>query len=112
MDLGFALGLIGTVEHHDLDLVRKTRNEFAHKLTGLSFDSAPIADWCRELRALDELGFPIPLDAVQPIRFRFETAVVFLAITLRGRRATVAHREEPESIRDVEKRLRDGSLTP
>ena len=54
----------------------------------------------------------IPLDAVQPIRFRFETAVVFLAITLRGRRATVAHREEPESIRDVEKRLRDGSLTP
>ena len=41
IDLAFALGLIGTTEHHDLDLVRKIRNHFAHELTGLSFDTPP-----------------------------------------------------------------------
>ncbi len=105
VDVAFALGIIGTTEHHDLDLVRKIRNHFAHELTG-AFNVSPVADWCRELHGPEELGFRMPHDAVEPVRFRFITAVVLIAVTLRGRATTLAHRQEPESMRDVEARVR------
>jgi mannitol operon repressor len=44
-----ALGLITDDENHDLELIRKIRNEFAHK-TQVSFDLPNVRDRCTALR--------------------------------------------------------------
>jgi len=48
--MAHVLGYIGPDAHHDLTLIRKIRNEFAHK-RGISFATDPIAGWCAGLRA-------------------------------------------------------------
>ncbi|MET4806640.1 hypothetical protein [Limibacillus sp. MBR-115] len=45
----YVLGLITEDEHHDLNLIRKIRNDFAHDIH-TSFEKPDIADRCRELR--------------------------------------------------------------
>lgn len=49
IDFAYLLGLITKSMHRDLHLLRKIRNEFAHNLTNLSFDSPAIRDRCSEL---------------------------------------------------------------
>lgn len=105
IEAAFALGLIADVERHDLHIVRKIRNEFAHQVVGLCFESPEIKNRCLELRAISEIGFPFPRDAVDPTRFRFISAVVFIAETLRDRMKRVTRREKPESMREVTSRL-------
>ncbi|OHB97800.1 MAG: hypothetical protein A2W74_07800 [Planctomycetes bacterium RIFCSPLOWO2_12_38_17] len=48
IDFAYLLGLITKSMHRDLHLLRKIRNEFAHNLTNLSFDSPAIRDRCSE----------------------------------------------------------------
>jgi mannitol operon repressor len=43
-----ALGLISDIEKHDLTILRKIRNEFAHHIEA-SFDLPKIRDLCRSL---------------------------------------------------------------
>jgi len=107
-DLAYALGLIGDIERNDLDVIRGVRNQFAHKVRGLSFDRQSIASRCRQLRSLSEISFRVPSDTAEPMRFRFVTAVVVIASTLRARLARLRHREKPEPLRDIEVRLRGG----
>ena len=40
IDLAYCLGLTSDDEYRDLNLVRKIRNDFAHRLTGLIFCNA------------------------------------------------------------------------
>jgi len=42
----YALGLVTKDGRHDLDLIRKIRNDFAHKLTGSTFQSDTIKGRC------------------------------------------------------------------
>jgi mannitol operon repressor len=42
----FALGLITSLERHDLNLVRNIRNEFAHREHGITFDDETIKGFC------------------------------------------------------------------
>jgi mannitol operon repressor len=58
IDLGYCLGLLSGDEYKDLNLVRKIRNDFAHKLTGLSFATPNIASRCRELKGSQVDGQP------------------------------------------------------
>ena len=44
--LAFCLNLINESIFHDLDLVRKIRNKFAHKVVNLKFNEDPIENWC------------------------------------------------------------------
>lgn len=44
-----ALGLISDAEKHECTLVRKNRNEFAHRIV-ISFDDAKVAGLCSALR--------------------------------------------------------------
>jgi DNA-binding MltR family transcriptional regulator len=53
-----AFGIIGSQTHHDLNLVRHVRNEFAHKLMPLDFASASIASRCSELKLPEEVKGP------------------------------------------------------
>jgi hypothetical protein len=105
IEAAFALGLIGDVERSDLHLIREIRNAFAHQLGGVSFRTPKIKNRCLKLQAIAEIGFPFPRDAADPTRFRFISAVVFIAETLRDRMKRVTRREKPESMKRVAARL-------
>ncbi len=69
-----AFGIIGPQTHHDLNLIRRIRNEFAHTLKSLDFASAPIASRCSELKLPDEVkgSFrPPPYDQISDPRDRY-----------------------------------------
>ncbi len=69
IDLAFRIGLLPASLARDLHLVRKIRNDFAHNVTGCSFDDASVrgriveiarsqkvADWAPRARALHPAG--------------------------------------------------------
>ncbi len=43
--------VIGPKTRTDLDILRKIRNEFAHNMNSIDFDSAPISQWVDSLSA-------------------------------------------------------------
>jgi len=45
----YCLGLISKSEYDDLNLIKKIRNRFAHKLHGYTFDDQEIIMWCNSL---------------------------------------------------------------
>lgn len=54
----YLFGLLTDIEYQDLDIIRDIRNDFAHLLSGLSFDTSNIADTCRSLHASKVDGQP------------------------------------------------------
>lgn len=50
IDACFLLGLLSEAERRELHLVRKIRNDFAHKAEPIDFEHSPIADRCRQLQ--------------------------------------------------------------
>lgn len=76
-DACLALGLIDEVEHAEVSLIRKVRNEFAHGLHGTTFQHERIAGYCSGLTS------PLPEDSDYPSsqpRFRFTNAVISLVM--------------------------------
>lgn len=72
-DACLALGLIDAFEHHDISLIRKIRNEFAHAKHGVSFRTEKIRSLCASLKS----EFPdLPSDQKLTMRSRFTYAVV------------------------------------
>ncbi len=59
IELAYRIGLIPPVMHHDLQLVRKIRNEFAHGTVGLDFTYPPVQKLASELimgrQAIEEM---------------------------------------------------------
>ena len=55
IDTAHAFGILGPQTRHDLNLVRRVRNEFAHELKPLDFASGPITGRCTALRLPDEV---------------------------------------------------------
>jgi len=49
--MAYALGLITDSEHSECNIIRKVRNEFAHKLHGLTFSDQGIISLCQSLKA-------------------------------------------------------------
>ena len=68
-------GLIDDYEHAEIDLVRKIRNEFAHSIHGVSFESERIKGLCSTLSS--DLPKGGGHKTGEP-RFRFVNAVVCL----------------------------------
>jgi mannitol operon repressor len=83
IDASHALGLITDHEEHELHLIRKVRNEFAHSKHGTTFNDQKIGDLCRALRSSVPGEYKDFLD--QP-RYMFINAVILtsLALTYRG----------------------------
>lgn len=81
-----ALGLISEDECHDLTLIRKIRNEFAHNMQA-SFDDQAIKSRCKALRYRipDEIRAlhvePIPTDPLS----QFTSAAVNIILHLENR---------------------------
>jgi len=72
--VAFAMGLLSQVMYADLFLIRKIRNDFAHRHQPASFEEPRIADRCRQLGSVIE---PLSFRIVTP-RDRFVSAAVML----------------------------------
>jgi DNA-binding MltR family transcriptional regulator len=46
----YCMGLISESIYHDLNIVRKIRNKFAHQMHGYTFDEPEIVSWCNSLK--------------------------------------------------------------
>jgi DNA-binding MltR family transcriptional regulator len=46
----YCMGLISETLYHDLNIVRKIRNKFAHQMHGYTFDEPEIVSWCNSLK--------------------------------------------------------------
>jgi mannitol operon repressor len=75
----YSLGLITKLEYKESDIIRRVRNEFAHKLHGLSFGDMRIADLCGSLRSMPRRG--------TSARLHFDHSVIALCMVLRYRPA-------------------------
>jgi DNA-binding MltR family transcriptional regulator len=49
IDLAYSLGIYGEKTYRELNMIRKIRNEFAHILGPLNFNSPDVENRCREL---------------------------------------------------------------
>ena len=79
-----ALGVITTDEYHDLEIIRRIRNDFAHRIE-IGFNEQSIKDRCANLRlaAKDYGQVVVGADA------QFSTAAVALIMRLTNRAAYV-----------------------
>jgi hypothetical protein len=62
IELALAFGLISQLEYRNLTLIRRIRNEFAHKIGELSFDSSAISNRCTELEVPIGMRMPLFID--------------------------------------------------
>jgi DNA-binding MltR family transcriptional regulator len=56
----YCMGLISKNIYLDLELVKKIRNKFAHKMHGYNFDEPEIVDWCKSLRLAKQISDVLP----------------------------------------------------
>lgn len=63
IELAYRSGLLSKLEHKSLHCIRRIRNEFAHRLVGVSFRSDHIRSMCRNIEVPIEMVSPrfIPL---------------------------------------------------
>jgi len=81
----YALALITDDERHDLNLIRRIRNEFAHQ-TEISFESPAVRDRCKSLRmkAPDYIQ-PDGREVKMDTKGEFETSAVAIIMNLINR---------------------------
>lgn len=74
----YCFGLISQLEFNECNLIRRIRNEFAHQLPGISFESNKIKDLCNNLRA----DLP-PVDpSAKTARYLFVNSVSLVSLAL------------------------------
>jgi hypothetical protein len=82
VSVAYAVGLVSLPVAQDLHLIRRIRNDFAHKVHGLSFRTPEITSRVNEIRILKALqttdGKPIPIP--NDARGRFNIAVALLLV--------------------------------
>jgi DNA-binding MltR family transcriptional regulator len=78
--LAYCLGLLDEKLFRLLTLIKKVRNEFAHQLHGLTFETAEVAETCATLRR--ELDLPVGLPEAP--RFAFMSATFSAQLSLWG----------------------------
>lgn len=91
IDMCYALGQIGEDEYHDMHLIRKIRNEFAHNESGLTFQSPSIYSRCTHFRLVEkfEVDYPLEKYRVSKPRNRFQILVATLCWIIEDRSKTV-----------------------
>jgi DNA-binding MltR family transcriptional regulator len=87
INLSYALGLLKQKEFEDLNNIRKIRNDFAHELHGLNFNSEKINSRCLNLKCAQDV-FDGPLQEVShdnSARFRYILTVSVLGHLIQNR---------------------------
>ena len=85
--LAYCIGAIVEPEYHELEIIRNIRNEFAHGLHGISFETQRIKDLCSNFKS------DTPGDISNDPRFQFINAVVCTSSGLFYRSELVSFKE-------------------
>lgn len=83
----YCLGLISKDEYDDLNLIRRIRNRFAHKLHDISFDNKEISNWCHLLKTAKKLPVSNHLTSHRDL---FVASVALLSIYIGVKAGSVA----------------------
>jgi mannitol operon repressor len=83
----YALGLIDAHERHEINLIRKVRNEFAHRTHGTDFNDPEILKFCRTLLSVPPGGVASYLHGTRGL---FINAVILMVLRLTYRSEWVA----------------------
>lgn len=83
----YALGLLSEIEYRECELIRKVRNEFAHKIK-VSFETEKIVNLCAQLQFSAKSYGDVYVDS----RGQFTTAVVAIILNLTNRSHYVAQK--------------------
>lgn len=76
----YCLGLVTELEHGELQIIRKVRNEFAHQTHGLTFLNEKVASLCGNLH--DRMPDAKQKGIERTVRTRFIDAVIFTSLAL------------------------------
>ena len=76
----YCLGLISELEHKELQLIRKIRNEFAHQTHGLESQTEKVASLCKNL--FDRMPDAAERGIKRSVRHKFIDAVNFTSLAL------------------------------
>lgn len=98
----YSLGLIQENEYRELNLIRRIRNEFAHRWKDVSFETEKIAHLCSELPWLG----PAEFEEGASTRSRFSFAVSILLVDLMWRARLVE--QEKRAVRIWSHKSRKG----
>ena len=69
--IGYLLGIIGADAKHDLGIIRRIRNDFAHIVEPINFETKSIADRCNSLKLQPKLSEDIEKSAGTGARGKF-----------------------------------------
>lgn len=97
-EIAHAIGFIDSDEYHDLKIIRKIRNKFAHIPNQISFQTTEIADMCNDLKygkMLPELQAADRSLFNDTTRSRFIWSAQNLALGLWGRYQTAECFKDP-----------------
>jgi len=115
IDVSRAAGLISAEEASDLHTIRRIRNDFAHKLHGLSFANDSIIDRCRNIATVTAIvnAGKLPSFNRNEARQVFNVAVAVLVVYLIRRIDRIVRCSDTKSaIHDPLVSLMKSSATP
>jgi mannitol operon repressor len=92
IDAAYCLGLLSAGDVADLRVIQEIRNDFAHELHGLSFDSPEVQEKCGRLREMGVIG-PDRVQAPGVARNRFIVSVVLLAQRIASAAEAAKHQQ-------------------
>lgn len=78
--VAYCLGLVTDLEHKELQLIRKVRNEFAHHVHGLTFEDEKITSFCSQF--YDRMPDAKEKGITRSARMRYIDAVLFTSLAL------------------------------
>ncbi len=95
IELAYCLGLVSQDEYRLLTAIKKIRNDFAHKIHDVSFDTSPIRERCMNL----SLPAAIVYNTAST-RHRFRQTIIYLGFNLivRASQAEKRRCQAPEDI--------------
>lgn len=73
--LAYYLGLLTQIEFEDIKLIKAIRNEFAHTMTNIDFETPSIKNKCLQLKTLNNT--PNPPEDIQKLRSLVSTKILF-----------------------------------
>lgn len=92
IELSYHLGLINIKEYEDLNLIKKIRNQFAHSIKEITFDTDSIKDRCLQLNTLNKSNPPkITFDCIKNIKTLFQINATMLAAILFDKSNQIKH---------------------
>jgi DNA-binding MltR family transcriptional regulator len=95
IDLAYLCGLLSSDARHDLHLLRKIRNDFAHNPVKIGFSDSPICDRCLELKL-------ISIHESKDPRLRFTNAMMGVFAHIHAKKIMAVVKEPMENV-DLQK---------